>query len=262
MRNIIKAINYQIARDNFTYYAFLAGFGLVILHIFISINDSSFEYFNGIQYVATLGENSSTSIVIAVSILTARICGWDYTDKTINYEILTGHKRSQVYWGRVIPCVILNLFMVICLMVLPLLILTAINGWGEGMDPGGAAVRIALALFPAFRTICEIALLTFLLKNCYFGMIFGFLLTDVQVIIGMIIAEYTKTTITWQIANMNISELFVFNTKMGFIGGEDVTVYDTALEPSMIIGTIAASLIVGIACLIIGGIVFKKSDLK
>ncbi|MBP1549570.1 MAG: hypothetical protein J6A05_06155, partial [Oscillospiraceae bacterium] len=95
MRNIIKALNYQTRTDNVTYYSILLG-------IFLTIFGMLDFDMTGSEYVALNGESISLLPVFLILMLGVRILGWDYADKTMNYEILSGHHRREVYFARVI----------------------------------------------------------------------------------------------------------------------------------------------------------------
>ena len=260
MYNLIKALNYQTRRDNFLFYSVLAGFFSCILTIIVYTEHGDLSKLCGGEAVVQFG-SACAGVVFFLLMLTARICGWDYGDKTMNYELLSGHSRGAVFWSRsvvsLVWCVPIG-FLIIA--IFPA-VFALINGWGDNMDFGGAALRFLLVIFPLFRLTCEFILLTFLLKNCYLSMVLGFILTEITQISVMFISEFSKVKITYQLALSNITVLFEFNETMGYVNGKDITVYQTGLEPEFILGTILFSLGVGIICLVIGSLLFKKRDI-
>lgn len=260
MYNLIKALNYQTRRDNFLFYSVLAGCFSYILTIILYSEHGDLSKLYGGEAVVVFG-SSCAGLAFFVLILTARICGWDYGDKTMNYELLSGHSRGAVFWSRTLVSLCWCIPIGLIITVLPAAVFTLINGWGDNMDFGGAALRFLLLLFPLFRITCEIILLTFILKNCYLSMVSGFILTEITQIAVMFINELSSTKITYQLAVSNITALFEFNEKMGYVNGKDITVYQTGLETAFVLGTILFSLGVGIICLIIGSLLFKKRDI-
>lgn len=263
MYNIIKSMSYQIKRDNFTYYAILAAFGLYFFIICYSGPDAKWEEFTGSYMVQLLGNGGFMGLSVAILLLSTRIMGWDYTDKTINYEILAGHKRSEVYWGRVIASLICNIGLIIPGVVAPIGLCTIINGWGNGMEVGGALLRVALFILPLLRLTCEFTFITVLMSNGFVGLIVGYIYLQVSSLATVFIEEMNdKINITWQLVEANCIELLTFNSKMGFIDGEDVVVYITDIEPSLIISTVVASLGISAVLLILGYVIFKKRDLR
>ncbi|MGN0578328.1 MAG: hypothetical protein ACI4J4_06890 [Ruminiclostridium sp.] len=260
MYNLIKALNYQTRRDNFLFYSVLAGCFSYILTIIVYSEHGDLSKLSGGEAVAAFG-SSCAGLVFFVLVLTARICGWDYGDKTMNYELLSGHSRAAVFWSRSIVSLVWCIPVGFLIMVLPTAVLTLINGWGDNMDFGGAAIRFLLTIFPLFRLTCEFILLTFIVKNCYLSMVLGFILTEITQIAVLFITDMSKIEITYQLAISNLTALFEFNDKMGYVNGKDITVYQTGLEPEFILGTILFSLGVGIICLVIGSLLFKKRDI-
>ena len=94
MWNLLKALNYQTKRDNVTIYAVIIGL-LMSAMMFIDVDIAETD---GGQFAAVSGEVLPMALAYMMIILITRICGWDQTDKTINYEILSGHSRASVYF--------------------------------------------------------------------------------------------------------------------------------------------------------------------
>lgn len=255
MRNIIKALNYQTRTDNVTYYS-------ILLAIFLTIFGMLDFDMTGSEYLALNGESISLLPVFLILMLGVRILGWDYADKTMNYEILSGHHRREVYFARVIVAHIWCIAFCVGFMLIPVLVFTLINGWGVTMDFGGMALRFALAIFPMIRIVCQYVLLVFLVKSAYIAWAAGYLLSMFAMFIPMLFEELMQIKFTYQFANTNLTKLFTFNQSIGYVNGEDVTICHTELDPSMIIGTIGVSVAVSVICIVLGYIIFKKSDVN
>lgn len=255
MRNIIKALNYQTRTDNVTYYS-------ILLAIFLTIFGMLDFDMTGSEYVALNGESISLLPVFLILMLGVRILGWDYADKTMNYEILSGHHRREVYFARVIVAHIWCIAFCVGFMLIPVLVFTLINGWGVTMDFGGMTLRFALAIFPMIRIVCQYVLLVFLVKSAYIAWAAGYLLSMFAMFIPMLFEELMQIKFTYQFANTNLMKLFTFNQSIGYVNGEDVTICHTELDPSMIIGTIGVSVAVSVICIVLGYIIFKKSDVN
>lgn len=261
MWNIIKAQNYQVRRDNLTIYILIVG--LVVPLLVASMNSGTgIESLTGSIAMANLGEVVFVMLGAILLILTSRICGWDQADKTMNYEVLSGHSRSEVFFARVLVSLLWGGVIGMVIAIFPVLLCTIISGWGVNMNLSDIVLRYLLLLFPIFRLICEFILLTFLLRDCYKTMLIGWVFYDVTIIGAMIYEEVTDYTMTVQFAGLNISYLMEFsNAKIEYINGEDVSVYVTAIEPSVALATILVSLLVGAACLMIGYAVFRREDI-
>ena len=256
MRNIIKALTYQTRTDNVTYYT-------ILLAIFFTIFGMLDFDMTGSEYVALNGESISLLPVFLILMLGVRILGWDYADKTMNYEILSGHHRREVYFARVIVAHIWCIAFCVVFMLLPVIVFTLINGWGVTMDFGGMALRFALAIFPMIRIVCQYVLLVFIVKSAYVAWAAGYLLSMFAMFIPMLFDAFMSNfKFTYHLANTNLIELFTFNQSIGYVNGEDITICHTELDPSMIIGTIGVSVAVSVICIVLGYIIFKKSDVN
>ncbi len=262
MLNIMKSIRYQTARDNVTYYALLAAIGAIFLGL--SDEGKPFELTGSLYYVKI--PITTMALVFLFSILVTRICGWDYSDKTMNYEILIGHSRKNVYWSRVITAFTICMPIGILLLVLPATVLSLMNGWGPSLDMEDTAVRILIAIAPVFRMFCECVFLTFITKSCYLGLITSFLFLELGYSILMTMdmmkvvnAEYLYLINSYYtVEKMLTFEDFSFE----YINGADVAVYSASIEPTTIILVTVVSLAVSAACLILGYLYFRKSDMK
>ncbi|MBR1693073.1 MAG: ABC transporter permease [Lachnospiraceae bacterium] len=260
MWNIMKAQNYQLKRDNLLYYLLAAGLAALLLPFFFQDAQVPAELTAG-SYLVQMGELFPFFFVVISLLLTCRICGWDYNDKTINYEILSGHARGEIYWGRALVSLLWSAGTCAGFSLLPVLLLTALNGWGVSMDMGNVMRRYALMLFPILRLVCEFVLLTFLLQNCYVAMIIGWVLYETTAIVLMIAEETAEVRLTSQFAYTNMNRLFDFtHGKLDYVNGKDVIVYSTAIDAPMVLGTIGTSLLVSAICLLAGYLVYKRSD--
>lgn len=262
MWNIIKAQNYQIKRDNLVVYGFLAGLIIPFLGMVIGADGMDFDSMSGSEYMAESSGIFPIMLMLLALVLASRVCGWDSVDKTINYEIMAGHSRKEVYFGRICSTLMWTLTGGLLVMAVSLLFALAVFGWGNHMSLGALVLRIVTALFPLFRLSCEFMLLTFLLQNCYAGLVLGFVMFDVSLLTVIIYEGFTDRILTVQLAASNLMKLFNFsNYSFEYINGEDTVVYAASLEPSMLIGSIVISLAVGVVCIVIGYIVFYRRDM-
>ena len=262
MQNIIKALNYQTVRDNVTYYSILAG----IIFLFLGASEiNGFFSITGSEYFISMFSYMLGFLAVFVGLAT-RICGWDYTDKTMNYEILIGHNRKEVYWSRIWVAFIWCMPVVLVLFVVPPVVLTLLNGWGNYMDMSGTIFRCVIAIFPMIRVFCECVLLTFITKSCYLGLITSFLFTEIGYSILMGFEEIGGIKLGNFIVLhgfTNLQDILTFSDySYKWIDGEDVPFFETALDPTYAVLTVVVSLAVSAACLFLGYLYFKKSDMK
>lgn len=258
MWNIIKALNYQIRHDNVTIYAFLIG----IVMTAIGLIGSDLSSIDGSMYAAGSENVIPTALSYMMIVLITRICGWDLTDKTINYEILTGHDKKSVYFSRAIVTVIWTFTMAVIIMALPVAIITAVKGWGQEMELKLMIVRYLLIIVPVFRLTCAIIFICFIIDNFAASAVACFLIVQGEIILHFMMSELADIHLNFQTSMSNIFRLLQFNSRIGFTDGKDLTLYDATFSGKMITGTVIISLAAGTVYLIAGYIIFVRRDMK
>lgn len=257
MWNIVRSQNYQTIRDNFIIIVLIAFTGLILLML---LTDGAAEMTGAEYFTGAMGENAIMIVTMNVFMIT-RIIAQDYNDKTINYEMLTGHSRKEVYWGRVITALIWGVLGCMVVMLLPLLLITLLNGWGNSADAIESWLRIGLSIFPLLRLSCLSIMLSTIMKNSFKGLIISFVMTEGAVLIHTLLEELLNISLTFQLGFSNIMSLLVItNAKEQFVDGKSVMMSDTSLTLRMILGTILISLIVGGIYLMIGYLSMRKAD--
>lgn len=259
MWNIMKAQNYQIKRDNLVIIGFLVCLVLPVLGIYLA--DIGVDNMDGSLFtVAMFGIFPFVFLLLSL-ILVTRICGWDMNDKTINYELLAGHSRTEVYFGRAMSSLLWTMVGCVLVSLIPILLFTAVKGWGHSLDIGDAVIRYGVMLLALFRWSCELTLLTFLLRNNYAAAVLGFVIFDFGTIFALIMEEMGQK-VDWQLASANMMNLSdVSNYRNIMIGDMQVTVYEAMLGTSEIIYSVVASVVVGVICIAAGYIVFRRHDM-
>lgn len=261
MLNIIKAQSRQFLKDRFTWYTLFVGFVFPILIIILN-SGSGFDALSGSAGVPALAEISTFILPMVLLIFTSRTCGWDSADKTINYEVLSGHTRKEIYMGRVVVSAFWSWLAGFCIMVFPVFVISAVNGWGVSMSLRDAVFRMLLAMLVLFRLLCEFVLLTVILGDCYKAMVVGLPFYNVSIIGAMMIHELTEIKAESLLASAGMMRLADFSRySLQYIGGEDVCVYDAALPVSLALDLAVSSLAAGAVCLLLGYIIFRKRDL-
>ncbi len=263
MQNIIKSLHYQTKRDNVTYYAFIA-LVLCYVMVFSDLNDPM--SLTGSEYFAYSQALFCLPVGVFLVILATRICGWDYVDKTINYEILIGHDRKDVFFSRIWVSFLWCMPVAVLAFVLPPLVLSLINGWGIYIDMGEMIFRCVLAVFTIFRVYCECVLITSLTKSCYIGLIVSFLFIEsgstlpewFEVLGGIKLGNFVTAFSMANFAELVTPEKYSYQ----YINGKDEILFDMSVDPSFAAATIIVSLVAGIGCILLSYLYFRKTDMK
>ncbi len=260
MGNIIKSQFYQLKKYKLIFFSLV---GITALLTAVPVIFDSFgayeELLTGSEYFAG-GSVLMGQLLMAmyVAVAVAMICGGDFPDKTANYELMSGHLRRDIYLGRAVVAYITAVAGWFIISFTPVIVMTAINGWGDDISVADMTFRALLMLFPLTRMVCEFVMLTFLIKNPYVTMCGGYFFIMVS---GMI-----SETIPDGFAFMSFANLMKIGTvdawvTYGLHDGGNFT-YDPYLPADVIAQTIIVSVIVGAAALYLGYIFFKNDDMN
>ncbi len=259
MKNIVKAQFFQIVRDKVIKYMVGVTLLMQIMMVMLPIWLENQEPVTGGEFFATEG-SAYLFPLFYVILATAQICGADFLDKTHNYELSGGHRRYEVYLGRVIAAALVGGVGALFFTILPVGIYTAIYGWGDKVAFGPILLRLLLMLLPYLRMVCEFAFLTFLVKNPYVVMGLGY------VIFILTAALMSGTTVEVNSAFLGVSNLSLLSmvSKWATYGlGNDINyIFDATLEAGVVWGTVAASVVFGAAALYLGYVFFKNDDVN
>lgn len=257
MRNIIKSQFFGFSRDICTYISLAIAVIITITSSVDSLEMFGGTYTGSLSFMAT-GEAASMLSVMIICMFATRLCGWDFNDKTINYEVMYGHSRSEVCWARIISAVLFSSVIGFVIPMFPILIFTISNGWGYAIPAGQAVLRSLIFLLVLMRFAAVCVFLTFLTKNSWAAFLTGFLLYDGETMLYMFIdfkPYFTSAT--------NAMDVLLFeNQAYGYVNGEDVIIFKDVLSGEFIAGSVIASVVV-IALALFGSYkLFSKCDLK
>ena len=259
MWNVIKAQNYQIKRSNSTWYVILFGLAMYVLACF-DMESLEFSEITGSAYFMQIRGMWPIVGVAMMLVLTCKVCGGDLTDKTLNYEILGGHSRRKIYFGRCIVAMLWSFGVGYLIVLIPVLFFTFIIGWGDYASWKAVLTCYGLAAFPFLRMLCGFVMLTFLVRNMYVAGILGWTFYSFSMI-AMLILEAFDITATVHLGLSNLMKLLDFsNEKLEYIDGKDVMVGQSPLTASLTWQTVLVSLLLSALYLGIGYLYFKKSD--
>lgn len=256
----MKAQIYQLKRDILVFSVTLLGFIITFL-----VNSESFENgMTGSESLAYMGE--SMSIItgfLPIMVIVASVMGKDFTDKTLNYEILSGHTRFEVFFGRLIVAILPGVICsFLCMIFIPAL-LTTLNGWGNTMELQGVLIRYGLVFVTLIRIGCEIALLTTITKNHYLSIFLCYLLGMGQMLLLMIQTFMTDSEITPLFPVVNCLKLLNFQDWVTFFLDEtDQIYYQSAVTLEMALWAIIPSIVIGGIEILLTYVFFQHDDLN
>ena len=250
MWNIAKAQLYQLKRERLVLAMF---FVILLIQMVFAFGVGDERIVSGSEYIATMDSMSVMWTLFFVSVLVGQMTGKDFMDRTANYELMTGHLRSEVFWGRAIPVLVLGTVGTMILVLAPVVVMSAAYGWGDKITVGQYAVRFVLMAFPILRIISELFFLTMLTKNAYLTMVLGYLM--------VMLGDVFPPNVILGVSNVNLLCQYSSWGIYSF-GDYEYVMYQGDLSASSAIATVLSSLIFGAAFLVLSNSYFKKDDLR
>lgn len=264
MRQIMKAQLYQLQKNRLPAIVFIL---LLFIQCTQMLGES--DFMNGQSpgaliaagdYVAGNGIYVTLYALVFALFFTAYVCGVDFVDKTTNYELMSGHERKDVYFGRAVLSIIGGTVGTMLLCAFPVLVGSIAGEWGDSISFLDVLVRYLLSFFPIARIVCEFVCLTFFVKNAYIVMAVGVV---VPLYGGMLPAMFTEGTASF-LGVTSVAKLYDFSSwgTYTLVGEKNIVIYDAAMKAGEVVPVILASIIFGGLFLMLGYWFFKKDDLN
>lgn len=255
----MKAQLIQLRKDKICRFIFI-GILAVMLIIVLIMADMAFGdiRFTGGEQAVILLTMTQLLAQFFMYLFTAQACGADFMDKTCNYEIMAGHTRREVFFGRVIPTLIIGTVGTMILIAAPIIVeVIMLGGWGDKVSFTDMLLRFLLMAFPIARVICEFVFLTFIIKNPYIVMGISYMLC---IILGMYVPVTRDHCFVLGMSNMNA--ITVIDRWSSFaLGGDLFYIYETGLTADFVLPTIIVSVAIGAAALFLGYTFFRNDDM-
>ena len=264
MINVLRSINYGLRRDIGVIVSLVMMFFMpytIMLFMCAAegmpLSECTPSYYFAAQNMAAVVAIS----YVGLTIISCKAMGGDSKDKTINYELLSGHNRLKIFAARTIAGIAWSVLPLMLFSFLSIGVIALINGWGMETDPIDVIIRIALCVFPLIRICALNMMFTSVFNSAGKGIAMGFGMDLVISICTTISEEVFHKEIDYGFGFLNIIFLLTSqNSREVIIEGKPVNLFDTALTPEMYIKTIGFALVFTVAYLLIGYVVFKKKD--
>ena len=263
MINIIKSVNYSTKRDTVAILTILTIITIPVIFVISLVNNGT--KFSDITPSVYYGNQTFAELhilyVIATLILTCKAVGGDASDKTINYELLSGHGRTRSFIARLITGFLWGTVIVMICEFLPLIYLGLINGWGLETDMKNVIIRCFILIFPYIRTTAFFMMVACVLRGSGKGIAVGYISVMIDLIVWGIL---NGMEVKWSryIGGMVDGQMLLTpeNYRDRIIDGVRVKVLDTAVEGKTAAVTIIISLVLAVIYITIAYQNYKKSD--
>lgn len=259
MNNIMKAQLYQVRKTKFTSLVFVVIALLNLLMYFGELDYQNYEMTAG-GYIAGMGTSMLFTAVIFAIIFTGYVCGGDFTDRTSNYELMSGYTRRQVYFAHAAVSIVVGTIGTAILLILPVIIGNASYGWGTEITVGEALLRYGLSILVVMRMICEFVFLTYVVKTPYITMAGGYavfmlgqffsmnMISSSSVFLGITCFNKLGSFESWFTYSLDTVDL--------------IKVYDVTLSAGDIASIVISSIGIGGLFLWMGYKFFAKDDMN
>lgn len=255
----MKAQLIQLRKDKICRFIFIGVLAVTLIIVLMMADMASGDIrFTGGEQAIMLLTMTQLLAQLFMYLFAAQACGADFMDKTCNYEIMSGHTRRDVFFGRAIPALIIGTLGTMFLIAAPIVAETIIlGGWGDKVSLTDMLLRFLLMAFPVARVICEFIFLTFIIKNPYIVMGISYMLC---IILGMNIPVTRDHCFVLGMSNMNAITVIDRWNSFG-LGGDLYYVYETGLSADFVLPTVIVSVVIGAAALLLGYTFFKNDDM-
>ena len=200
--------------------------------------------------------------IMMVGILVAFLCAEDFHEKDLNYELMCGHSRLEIYFARAFLSVLITPLAARILSFAPAIAATAVFGWGDTFPPSDAILRLALFAFPYIRFAAFFSMTAFLTRNRSITIILSF----ASMVLATILVNEATDKAGYALSLFNLMKLSdfggfsLYNVVPG-VGVVEYTAKVCTTEPELIYGTIVVSLAMTAVYLLAGYAFFRRDDL-
>jgi len=183
-------------------------------------------------------------------------CAGDFPDRTLYYELTSGKKRSEAYWGRAIPAIIFTLLALMILFIALPAIVTAKHGWGTYFGVSDLLIRYVMLIAPLLRIICTMIFISFILKKPLLVTLVGFGESVVNTVFAGAVSDVLGIGSVDKILNSYERwQVYGLDADMHLI-------LDVTLRWSEMAASVLISLAVSALMLFLGYVYFHRDDLN
>ena len=166
MKNIMRAQTYQILHSR-NVRAVITGFSvLTVIFAALVQNNAGETPLKASEVCSTLMAILTTFCTLLTVIVTAMICGDDFTDRAVNFELTSGARRIDSYMGRaVLAMCFASLAAVLQYVIMVMTASLLSDSWGCEVAFGGLVQRIIISIPVFLRISAFYIMLSYIIKK-------------------------------------------------------------------------------------------------
>lgn len=262
MINIIKALNYKMIRSIDTFVSVGVGILIALMPI-LMMGGESLRDINGGMYSQSYLQVMMLIPYLMACILGATAVGMDMGDKTINYEILSGHSRAEVFMARVIVAIGWSVGTTIVVSALPIAIFTIANGWGPNVVFVDVLMQYIINIVAGVRMTGFVILMTTIVRHYIAGLFISYGIINTSLIPVMVLDELLKKEIPHVLAMSDVYYLSGISNMMSVVeNGEKIEKYDLSVDTGFFLVSILVALAMSAVYVIVAYFIHKNRDMK
>lgn len=257
MWNILKSQWYQFRKSRaIKWILFFVVFFLVIKYQGLVTADIA----NGGLFAIEEGDMFCLTMMVLTLVIFGIVCAGDFTDKTINYEIMAGHKRKNIFAARMLLSLFIVSVLYIFMTFMCLVPVSVFLGWGQNADFYEVCLRYLLIYFIIIKLGMETALLAMIMRNAMATFFVGFMLLMGISVVTMLSKSDFATCFSSVYCVMDLGEYGSYQTIE--INGEMINKIVTVIDWDKAARMLSVGAGVAIVCIVLSLIHFKKSDMR
>lgn len=259
MKDLVKSSVYQLLRSKVVLISVLIIFFTEMASLLVGLFVDNITTMG--QYIVENSGLEMTMCAIAAVFSAVVIVGGDFHDKTANYEIMSGHTRKNIYFGKAVLGILIGCAAYVVTFLIPILIGIGMTGFGNVISGREALIRFLISILVTARIICVFICITYMVKNHLIVMAFsGFYFMFFPAL--TMYFEGNKSIILGLTSYIRLSDFLSWITYSVGEELEIINIYDARLSGADIMGLILSSLLIGIFTLLIGYSFFKRDDIS
>lgn len=260
MRRIMWSQLYQLKKMRVMWILFIGITLILLLSVFsMQLNN---EPASGSLYAGQQLPVIFIMLTILTGTVSAFVCTNDFSDQTINHEVLSGVSRNQSYFGRAAAALLVSVLSSLLELGLTVCTATVLYGWGDQFPVQTIIGEILLLTFPLIRLSAFFVMIAFILKRPF--AVIGVSCAMIYAIMqaggtGLFHARnYFLSGIANAVYILHTEQFGVFAA-----GSKDINyVLLPTVTPGSAAVTAAASLLAAAGWLLLGCSYFRHDDLK
>jgi ABC-type transport system involved in multi-copper enzyme maturation permease subunit len=265
MKNVIKAQLYQL-RKNRTLILGVVGINVICLTFAIMFalnNNIEYIEISGSSFAANLMSVTGTFATFIPPVIASMVCAGDFPDRTASNEISSGTVRKDAYFGRALLSIMLSMLLSLFTVAFPIIVISAVYGWGDTVPLWSVNERLLAALLPIFKSTCFCVMISFIIKKpAAIILAYAFL---GKAILSSLVELGSRRLTDGLYSSFDIMNLLQYKSYMTYGLNDDKyvwQVYTNTLDGNMVAKIALWSVLMGIAFLYAGYYYHKKDDLN